>query len=374
MRHAPVMSMGDRPGLPIYPAAMSALALPTTGPARWHAPRVTAAVLCFVTVVLVVASSFLPLYAGELDFGGFQEIDVTVTAWGADVETDMSLDPGDVPTVGYPLVFAAIALACAAAACWFAAAPGASPGTARSAGMTTAISGAFLIGTVWTTALMAVNGVDSVLILGTLGAGIETESSYLAGFWLLLIAAVLVLVAAVLSLLPARQPTWQPPPPPVSPYTETPPYGIALPSEVPPAQAPLPGQVNLLPPPENVVAGQPEQVNLVDPLTGEPLHQDPASPPGGVPVGQPLPPSPGGFVDPLTGRPPLQAWSSPLSPPAGLPTPVAPTVQPFTADPVNGTSVEPPPIVLPDPPPPPETPPGPAIPPTEDPLAEPPRI
>lgn len=291
------------------------------------------------------------------------------------------------PKVGYPLVFGAVALACAAAACWYAATPAASRTAGRAAGMLTAITGAFLIGTVWTTAVLVTNGVDSFLLLGTLGDGLETDASYLAGYWLLLTATLLGFAAAVLSLLPTRQPAWHPPAP-VNPFAATPPYGIAIPAEA--------VQVSPVPNPAiDPLTGRPMTVDLtprpltVDPLTGQPLG--PVSPPAGVPA----PPS----IGPSTGQQPAHG---PVSPPAGVPVvdprtngavspylPVAgpvdpvtgqPVAVPFTPEPVlpvNGTTpepsaAEPPPIVLPDALPP-AAPPGPAIPASEDPLAEPPK-
>ncbi len=249
--------MGERP--PVYPAAMSTLAQTTTGPARWHATRVAAALLAFCAVVLVIVGSFLPLYSGVLSFGG-EDIEVTISPWSADVQGPT--EPGDVPTIGYPLVFAAIVMACAAAISWYAATPAATQGVGRVAGLTTAIGGAFLIGTVWTASLMVVNGVDSVLLLGTVTPGLETEATYLVGYWLLLVAALLSLGAAVLALIPVRLPTWAQ----VNPDVSTPAYGIA------------PG----------VLPAQQPGVFQVDPLTGHPLP----SPPAGVPVAYPQPYAP----------------------------------------------------------------------------------
>jgi hypothetical protein len=371
------MTMGDRFAMHSYPAAMSALPQPFMVPTRWHPLRVTAAILTFVALVLVVVSTFLPLYEGEMSFGSpdsgipSETLKVTFTPWSAEYsQTELAGGPGDVPQLGYPLVFAAVALACAAAACWYAATPAASRTAGRAAGVLTSITGAFLIGTVWTTALLVTNGVDSFLLLDSLGDGIETDASYLAGYWLLLAATLIGFAAAVLSMLPTRQPVWQPPAP-VNPYVPTPSYGLAIPAEpvvhtLPPE--PVKGMqpvVHALPP--EPVEGMPPsgQPLSVDPLTGQPLS--PGRPPGGVPG-----------LDPVLGQPPahgpVSAQPDPLTNGAG------PYAVPFTTEPVlpaNGTapepqSAEPPPIVLPDAPPP-EPPPGPAIPASEDPLAEPPK-
>lgn len=380
--------------MPMYPPAMTALA-PTTIPVRWQPAKVTAAVLCFVSLVMVVVSSFLPLYSGELtfDFGeafdSSESIEITFSPWSAEYSrADLNDAPGDIPAVGYPLVFGAVILSCAVFACWYAATPGAGRTASRAAGVVTAVSGAFLIGTVWTIAMLVNNGVDTILLLGTLGNGVETDANYLVGYWLLLTAVLLVFAAAVLSLLPVRQPVWQPPPP-VNPFAPTPPYGIVLPTVYTDSVTGQPMPVQ--PAPHAMPGLVPTPVAAVDPLTGQPLAADPLT-------GQPMPPMPLGAVDPLTGQPSppsglpagpamavdpltgLPITHGPVSPPAGVPAPVH--AVPFTPEPVgltNGTPpaqsqvVEPPPIVLPDAPPLPATPPGPAIPSTEDPLAEPPR-
>lgn len=288
------MTMGE--SMPVYPAAMSTLAQTTTGPARWHATRVTAALLSFCALVLVLVGLFLPLYSGTLSVGP-QDIEVTISPWSADVEGPSS--PGDVPRIGYPLVFAAIVLACAAGLNWYAATPAAGPGAGRASATTTAVGGAFLVGIVWTTALTVVNAVDNVVLLGTMAPGLETEASYLVGHWLLLVAAFLGFGAAVLSLIPVRQPTWGQ----INADVATPPYGIAVQAQ---PQPPQPG------------------VFQVDPLTGHPM---PPSPPGGVPVVHPRhpyaqqPPH-----QPLPSQPqqsqPQQPQTQPQQPPAAEP-PVA---------------------------------------------------
>ncbi|MFI7677791.1 hypothetical protein [Actinophytocola sp. NPDC049390] len=295
------MTMGEP--LPVYPAAMSTLAQTTTGPARWHTTRVVAALLSFCAVVLVIVGSFLPLYSGTLSFGP-DEIEVTISPWSAEVEGPSA--PGDVPRIGYPLVFAAIVLACAAALNWYAATPAAGQGVARVSGTTTVVGGAFLIGIVWTTALMVVNGVDSVILLGTLTPGLETEATYLVGHWLLMVAAALSLCAAVLALVPVRRPTWAQ----VNPDVATPPYGIALP-QVPARNQP--------PPPPGFVQ--------VDPLTGHPM---PPSPPTGVPMAHPP-------------QQPLQSQAAP-EPPRPADEPSAPAEAPAVEPPA-----QPVPWALPEP-------------------------
>lgn len=325
--------MGAHSAMPVYPAAMSTLAQPMLPPGRWHAAKVTAGVLCFVAVVLVVASSFLPLYSGELSFGG-QSVELTITPWHADFSPDSASSDaaGDVPKVGYPMVFAAVVLACAAAACWYAATPTARPAARHAAGVTTTVASAFLIGTAWTTALLVSNGVDYVILLGTLNQGLETDATYLVGYWLLLTASVLAFTAAILSLIPARRPYWQPPMM-MNAQVPTPSYGIALPMDALP-QTPPPGHVNPL-------TGH---LVHIDPLTGQPapypssgpppaaqapvqggypLAQGPASPAGGTPLAPGAP----GAVDPLTGHP--------MSPPSGLPFHQGP----IGVDPVTGQQV-----------------------------------
>lgn len=419
--------------MPIYPAAMPALPPSMTVPVRWQPLRVTAAVLAFVALVLVVASSFLSLYEGELTidvFDSTETLEVTFTPWEVEYSEEElgNVAGNEIPRTGYPIVFAAVALAFAAAACWYAATPAAGRTAHRVAGVVTAVSSAFLIGTFWTVAILVSTGVNNIIMLGTANSGLETDASYLAGYWLLLIATVAGFAAAILSLIPIRQPAWQPPRPPllVNPFVSTPPYGVALPMT---AQAPLvdpltghpvaPGQAS---PPAGVPLVQPyaqgpavdplagpavpvvhpsngavdpltgQPLATVDPLTGLPLTAGRTSPPDGTPftpgvaagpvAGQPSPAGgipfvPGPVVDPLTGQPAVDGLPSPaaaVDPVTGQPLDQAPV--PFTPEPVgpvNGIpaqATEPPPIEIPEAPPP-APPPGPAVPATEDPLAEP---
>jgi hypothetical protein len=420
--------------MPAYPASMSALPQPMLVPVRWRPLRVTAAVLCFAAMVMTVVALFVPLYSGELStdvsFGPSESIEMTYTPWAVEYDDPaLNVSPVEVPRVGYPMVFAVVILAAAACACWYAATPSAGGTAGRAAGVVSAIAGAFLVGTVWTIALLVTNGVDTIILFGTLSQGITTEANYLVGYWLLLLATALGFAAAVLALVPARQRVWQPPESPYG-YAPTGPPGSMAPrapmarmAPTAPAAAyavdPLTGQLLPGPPVAPYTA--------VDPLTGEPIPpaapgQNGQPPTGGFPAIQPAAidpwtgqPSPAaGFpaVGPATGQP-SPATGLPVarpSPPAGLPAaapPVVPTAppqpafvdpltgqpiaqaMPFTSDPVpagNGPASVPvsdvptadvpasngAPIQLPDPPAP-EPPKGPAVPDSEDPLAEPPR-
>lgn len=351
--------------MPAYPASMSALPQPILVPGHWQPLRVAAAVLCFVAMVLTVIALFVPLFSGrlstDLSFGTPASVEMTYTPWAVEYnDPELNVGPSDAPRVGYPMVFAVVALAAGSCACWYAATPYASRAARRAAGVVTATAGAFVIGTAWTIALLVANRVDTILMFGTVSQGIATDASYLVGYWLLLVATFMGFAAAVLSLLPARKPVWDAQAPP---FGFTPAGGRRMASMAfsgPPTGAvayavdPLTGQ----PVPGPPVAPH----TTVDPLTGEPIQ--PAREPGGQPLTPPDPwpaqPSPATaipaaqpqLVDPLTGQP--------------IPRPV-----PFTPEPVpphsNGA-----PIHLPDAPPP-EPPRGPAVPASEDPLAEPPR-
>lgn len=337
--------MGEQPGMPLYPRPMSTLTDTTLGPPRWQRQRLTAATLCFLAALLTIVGSFLPLLAGIMTAGN-ETVDIEVTAWSADLYGISPIGGGtpDVPANGYPMVFAGIVLVGAALVCWFAAHPGAAAGAHRAAGLTTAIGGAFLAGTAWTVAVQMQQSLDSLADLNDLGPGdfgIATDVAFGVGFWFMVIGTLMAVTATVLALLPARQALWPVgPPPPVDPNMATPPFGFVLPTQPPPVQ---------------------HQELSVDPLTGQPLHVDPFT---GQPVGPYSPPA-----------------GTPLpSPPAGVPVPephYEPRPHPVQApEPVphgqNGTTAaEVPDIVLPAPPPPPVTPPGPAIPLTDDPLAEP---
>ena len=323
------MNMGERPGPPGYPAPMSMLAQPVTGPARWHQNKVTAAAVLFAAAVVAIAGSFVPLFSGQLGFSG-ESIDMTFTAWGVGVTGGGPFAAGDpglagMPKFGYPLVFAGIALLCAATVAAFAAQPAASPGTHRIAGVTAAVGAAFLLGTVWSVALQAVNWVDSFGPLGETELGIESSASYEAGHWLLLCAAALAVIAAVLALLPPRQP---------DPTADeaTPPYGFAMPTTGAPVAYALPTTVDPL-------TGQPEgPAASMDPLTGLPMPPYDPNPgaqtvdppvvdplPGGQPVGSltglPADPAP---VDPNTGLPMGHPNPAPLVPSSG-PAPAGPS-------------------------------------------------
>jgi len=325
--------------MPAYPAPMSTLAQPVTGPASWNQNKVTAAVLSFVAAVVAIAGSFVPLFSGRLDFSG-EAIEMTFTAWRVDVTGGGPVigDPGlgGVPKFGYPLVFAAIALLCAAAVATFAALPAASPGTHRLAGGTTAVGAAFLLGTVWSVAMQAVSWVDSFGSLGETELGIDSSASYGAGHWLLLGAVALGLAAAVLALLPPRRPR-------PAPDQPTPPYGFAMPHPGAPVAYALPTVDPLTGQP----AGPPAPV---DPRTGLPMSPytgpTPAAPPDpnlGARAVDPLTSLPAGPapVDPNTGLPVGQPNPAPLVPTAGL-TPVAPR-DPVVVDPKTGRPTEDPP-------------------------------
>lgn len=382
--------------MPVYPASMSALPQPMLVPARWQPLRVVAAVLCFVAMVLVLSALFVPLYSGELSFdaalGPQDSIEITYTPWDVEYD-DPSFDAAapDVPQVGYPIVFAVVALAVAACACWYAATPSAGRTAARTAGVVTAVAGAFVIGTVWTTALLVMNAIDGILLYGTASPGVSTEATYLVGYWLLLVATLLGFAAAVLALLPARQAAWRPagapyglpgaavayavdattgqrlPGPPVAPYasvdplTGEPVHPAAAaqrnghPTTRPPTIDPWTGQPGPPAGATNPWTAQPaapgpapaaidpwtgQPVAGVDPLTGQP------SPPSGLPAvagpavdpltGQPLPPgavpAPAGAADPWTAQPASVTGQS--SPPAGFPA-----VQPTAVDPLTGQAV-----------------------------------
>lgn len=417
--------MGERTGLPGYPAPMSVpmstVSQPVV-PLRWQPSRVVAAVLCFVALSMAIAALFLPLYSGDLSIGVIgssnASLHMTFTPWAVEYsEASLNGGPGGVPRVGYPMVFAVIFLACATAACWFAATPSAGRTASRVAGVVTSTAAAFLVGTAWTVAVLVMNAVDTIILYGTLGQGLTTDASYLVGYWLLLAATLLGFVAAVLSLLPARKPVWQSN---RYPYGQpTPPYGLAGPRQHPagpphgfgpPSGAyPVPSApvaYAIDPLSGRPLPGPPVVPHTsVDPLTGEPIQPagyarptmvDPLTGQPGLPHGvgaapvDPLTGQPGqGAVDPLTGRPlpaSVDPLTSPPSQPSGVLTPVPGAVDPLTGQPVawvmpfsqdpvppaNGVA-QVPSIDLPDAPPPPQNPPGPAIPGGEDPLAEPPR-
>lgn len=259
------------------------------GAVRRHPARLAAAVLCLVAAVTAFTGSFLPLFSVTQSFGAQfrgtpDAIEIVVTTWGTEVTGGMVLM--DVPANGLPIVFSAIVLACAALVCRRAARPGATPGTQRLAGAATVFGGAFLACAAWMVTLQ-VNAWVSAYEPDEVAPEfrLDVETSYLAGLWVLVAAAVLGMVAVVPSLVSVPAP---PPAPPVDPDAPTPPFGLALPvPEEPPVQ-------------------------MVDPLTGEPVSEpmsedrEPSLPRLGpivIPDAPSTPERPAGPAVPLTDDP-----------------------------------------------------------------------
>lgn len=200
--------------------------------------RRVAAALAVAAAVTAVIGSALPLFSVAFLMSPGR-VEFSMTAWN--LETDGDLFPmGNVPANGYPLVFAAVLLAFASGASRAAARPGAHPRTERVAGTAFVAGSAFLACAVWLVAAQAVNWQD------TYGPpdegedfGFDGDTGYGAGLWVLLIAALLGVAAAVLAQLPARQPV---PVAEVDPDAPTPPFGIPMPvvAEEPPPPEPEP--------------------------------------------------------------------------------------------------------------------------------------
>lgn len=221
-----------------------------------HAPvmnkvRRVAAVLAVAASVSTVAGSALPLFKASLH-GGVSPTELTYTPWTVVLDDGRSVDA--VPADGYPLVFVAVLLAFAAFLCRAAGRPGVRPRTVRVAEVVTTTAGAFLACAVWMVVLQVRNWDDNYRpreFVPTFAQ--DTETSYLAGLWVLVVAGVLGVAAAVFVWLPGT-PVVVPvaaPPAEADPDAPTPPFGIALPL-----------------PPE-------EPVEQVDPLTGQPARQEP---------------------------------------------------------------------------------------------------
>ena len=226
-----------------------------------HAPvmdkaRRVAAVLAAAASVTTIVGSALPLFTATLD-GGRSPMELTITPW--EIEVVGGYAAGGVPGNGFPLLFAAALLAFAAFWCRAAGRPGASPRTVRIAGATAVAGGAFLACGAWMVVLQ-VRYWARTFGPQDIGDGMQVggETSYLAGLWVLAVAAVLGVATAVFAVLPAKQVA------PVvaqevDPDAPTPPFGIVLP----------------LPPADEVA----EPVEQVDPLTGLPFGQEPPSVP-----------------------------------------------------------------------------------------------
>lgn len=327
------MNMGERFAMPVYPAAMSTLALPTTGPARWDHTRHAASALAFASAGLALIASFLPLYSTTLTITAFGNDDsdaivATATSWGM----EFTGGPGPaipetsaVPMNGYPLVVACFVLIAAAVVSWFAATPGAPPGTHRTSAMSVSIGAAFLLGTVWTVALQSIATIESVAQLSEPADGFNVTATYGVGHWLLLTAALISIAAAVLALIPARDRTWTPIPTAVDPNMATPPFGFVLPPD---------GGVQTPHTTVDPLTGLPTQI---DPLTGQPAMPYTQSPPTGFQASPP-PIAPNTGL-PLTG-PPRGAFAAPqppIDPNTGLPSGTSAASQP-PIDPNTGLS------------------------------------
>ncbi|MFI7677790.1 hypothetical protein [Actinophytocola sp. NPDC049390] len=219
------------------------------GSVRPHPARLVAAVLCLLAVITAVTGLFLPLFSaaqrfgtGEFDFVP-QSIEIVFTVWGSEV-SEPQLGSMDVPSNGYPVVFACVVLVGAAVLCRRAANPAAPARAQLVAGAVTVFGGAFLACATWMVALQVSVWADTFTVDDAPETfQLNVEMSYLPGLWVLLAAAALSLAAAVPSLRSVPAPPPEPPPDPDAP---TPPFGIALAG--PPLPAPMPPPVE--PPPE----------------------------------------------------------------------------------------------------------------------------
>jgi hypothetical protein len=231
------------------------------------ARRVTAA-LAVAAAVLVIVGSALPLFSVTFLMGA-GPVEFTMTAWG--IESDGGIFPiGDVPANGFPLVFAGVLMAFAAGALRAAARPGALARTERVGVLAVVAGGAFLACAVWMVAAQSVNWED------TYGPPDDAEdlsfggeTGYGAGLWILVLAALLGVAAAVLAQLPGPRPA---PVVTADPDAPTPPFGIVLPVQ---AEEPRPE----LPEPEP----EPAPVPVLGPIV------IPEAPPPPAPAGPAVP-------------------------------------------------------------------------------------
>ncbi len=207
------------------------------------------AVLATAASVSTVVGSALPLYRATVG-GSEPATELTVTPWTLEIVDGFAF--GNAPANGYPLLFTAALLAFAAFACRAAGRPGARPRTVRVAEVATTAGGAFVACAVWMVVLQ-VRYWEDAFNPRELIPDLAVENSYLAGLWVLVVAGVLGVAAAVFVWLPGT-PVVVPvaaPPAEADPDAPTPPFGIALPL-----------------PPE-------EPVEQVHPLTGLPAGQEP---------------------------------------------------------------------------------------------------
>jgi hypothetical protein len=210
---------------------------------------VIAALLAFVAAGLAIISPFLPLFTGDVGLSSAAGLKLSVTGWVTEVlssanEAGTNNVQAAAPD-GYPLIFGGLLLLATAVAALrlrFGSAITGLPATRLLAG----VAAAFLTGTVVTVGMQGIGLAGLVQVAGvSVGVGI--------GYWLLILAVLAALAAAVLVNLPSSRSA--PPPDGVAVDVTTPRMGFPAPwrppadqQDSPPSPAPPPADGPTAPP------------------------------------------------------------------------------------------------------------------------------
>jgi hypothetical protein len=177
------------------------------------------------SLVLVLLGTVLPLFSATVRVSFRTASSLSVTAWqftfsdlGPDRVLESHSEPSPIP-VGYPLAIAALLLV-ATVALWLRS--GWRPSSGRAARVSGVVAAAFLVAVVFTLGMFEA----AWRTLFVLGAVPVTPSGLVAsagqGFWLLVVAALVGVGAAVLSFRLPTRPEPEPEPAPDRPEAEAP--------------------------------------------------------------------------------------------------------------------------------------------------------
>jgi hypothetical protein len=214
-------------------------------------PRlVVAALLAIVAAALAIISPFLPLFTGDVGLSSTAGLKLSVTGWvtevlGSATEAGTNNVQAAAPD-GYPLIFGGILLLANAVAALRLSRFGPAATGLPATKMLAVAGAAFLTGTVVTVGMQGIGLAGLVQVAGvTIGVSI--------GYWLLIVAVLAALAAAVLVNLPASSSA--PPRDEVAVDVTTPRMGFpapwqppADPQDSPPSPAPPPSEGPTAPP------------------------------------------------------------------------------------------------------------------------------
>ncbi|GAB3580677.1 hypothetical protein GCM10027445_51390 [Amycolatopsis endophytica] len=215
-------------------------------PPGWQGKRIVGSVLALLAAASAVTGAFLALFIGELRFRGATQLKLTVTGWDLSAEAATPGTPtttfGEPVRNGWALGGAGLLLLIAAAVGLAAARRTSTPGVKFAAALLTGIGAGFLAATTLSIFLQAISLNESFRPTGAAQnfADVAAIGRLGLGFWLVVGATVLAVVAAVLAASRGRRAP-APPPPQYGYDPITPRYGF-------PAQPPFPPQQQTGPP------------------------------------------------------------------------------------------------------------------------------